>query len=393
MLIKCPTSWREYILAQLENIVNCDDAINQQLDVAFLVYAPLACGDEFLQALYAKRHLLGYLIAVYASRVDYYQSFTTDVGRYKREAEGFSNDFSVLTAQSSRRADTTAISREDSFSNTDMELTSQDYNYARNRSEQRTTADDTGYGENRAQARSRGVEDSSSQEDGTSRSDSTGYATNWDTACSLFSGYDSTRTQAQLFYSETRSTSGNSEFLRSRGTQFRQDVDSSRNRTLFTARSSDTTEDTSESYSYFNEVADTIATSGSSTNSVGRGFTDSTTRQRDRGNGFGIAESRSTTQNSSSSFGRGESQSQMDSEGRGYSKHDVTAQDLSDIAKHLTMLYDLNEQDIQHYIAARNKMLFIGGYLERYAEMPRCFRYPYAPVVLKHDRLATKVCV
>lgn len=392
-MIQCAVDWRDYILRQLQNVVSCDDEETQrQLDMAFLVYKPLACNDEFLLSLYAKRHVLAYLIALYASKVDYYQSFTKDTGRYKREAEGNSRDFSIITAQSSRKADTVSTSREDTFSNHDTELRSEDYSYSRNRSEQRTTGDDTGYGENRSRSRSQGNELSTSQEDGRSETRSQGYTTNYDTSCSLFSGYELTQSEAPFFYSEVRSASGNSEFLRSRASQFRQEYDISRNRTQFSATSRDVTEDTSESYSYFNENADTISSSGASTNSVGRGFTDSSTRQRDRGFGFGIAESRSTTQNSSVSYGRGESQSQMDSEGRAYSKHDVNAQDLSDIAQHLTMMYDLNEQDIKVYIGARNKMLFINGYLNRYADAAPCIRYPYAVKLLQHDRLNAVVC-
>lgn len=361
--------WRAYLLRQLGAVSErCSRDAERQVDIAFALYAPLACGDEFLNMLYAKRHLLAYLIARYASAVDYYHSRTVDIGRYKRESESRSLDQSTSASQSSRRADTVAQSREDSFSRHETRSTSQDYQFGRSRSRQESESRDAGYGESASRSFSESREQSQASEDGRSQSQSTGFVTNWDTTCSLFTSHDSTRSNVQPFYVENRSLSGGSEYMRGRGAQSRQDVERANARSQYFARAQDSSFDTSESFSFFNNVADNRSLTTTVSVGSGRGVTESDSQQRDSGRGYGIAESRSTTQHSSRTQGRGEGESRMDSHGVTTSRHDVTAQDLSDIAKHLTAMYDANERDIEEYVRARNRMLFAQRYIERYMD-------------------------
>lgn len=382
--------WRDYILAQIAPLtLDCSQEAAEQFDVGYALYAFLACGDEFLNALYAKRHLLTYLIARYASKVDYYTSFTRDIGRYLRESKSESQDFSTSTSQSSRRADTVALSREDSTSESRSALFSQDYTTARSASEQRTTADDTGFGETVARSEGRSEEQSRSQEDGSSRSASGAAASSAESSCAMHTSYDVARANLSLASINT-SLSGGSEHLEGRSFTNRSDADESSSRVDFQARASETSEDFATSQSYFNDNSDSISNSNSASASASAGFTDSDTTQRDRGQGFGISESRSTTQNSGITYGRGESESEMDSIGVSVSRHEVNAQDLSDIAQHLAMMYELNEQDIASYIAARNKMKFLASYLQRYADPLICVGRVFEPRVLKHDVLNTR---
>lgn len=365
----CRVDWRAYLLRQLSAVSGrCASDAESQVDIAFAVYAPLACGDEFLNMLYAKRHLLSFLVARYSSAVDFYSSRTNDVGRYLRQSESRSYDQSTTAAQSSRRADTVAQSREDSTARSETQSVSQDYQYGRSRARQEADSRDVGRGENASRSQGQSSEDASAREDGQGQSTGFGFVTNWDTGCQLFTSYDSTRTTIQPFFQNQRTATGSSEHVDSRSAQNRQDVDRSQARSDYQARSRESSFDSSESYSVFTAAADNRSYSAAVSVGSGRGFTNSDTTQRDRGRGYGIAESRSTTQNSSRTQGEGRAEAKMDSTGTSFSRHDVTAQDLSDISKHLTMMMDANEKDLNEYISSRQRMLFIAAYLQRYAE-------------------------
>jgi hypothetical protein len=88
-----------------------------------------------------------------------------------------------------------------------------------------------------------------------------------------------------------------------------------------------------------------------------------------------------------------QSDSEMESEveGKTVMNQEVFAKDLSDIVRHLHWMYDNNEADIKEYVASRNRMIFINGYLQRFAEKPKCWDKIYVPVLLKHDNL--NVCL
>jgi hypothetical protein len=389
--------WREYLLRQLGAIAPCvrNDA-SCQIDLAFALYAPFACNDAFLAMLYAKRHLLSYLIALYSSRVNYYDARSTDTGTFKRDARSQANDQTVSVSQSTRQAASLGRSAETSQGRSESATTSNDYNLSRSVTAQQSESDDVGRGENESRSVGRSRENSSSQEDGSSLSVSSSYAGDWDITCQFYLSQDSTRSNTQPFVVISRSYSGGSEWMNSRAARYRDDTANSRSRDLYTSVSRDESQDTSQSYSFYNAQQDSRAYSSASSVTVGRGQTDSDSRQRDRGFAWNIAESRSTTKSSGTTTGRGRSESQSESDGVTVSRSLITSEDLSDIARHLIRMMDNNERDIAEYLNARNRMIFAWDYIKRYVEAPllmreRCAHLKYRPFLVKGDPLLMEV--
>ena len=391
-MIACTVNWREYVLDQLSLVDGCvRDILSEHIRTAFCIFAPLACGDEFLNALYAKRYLLSVLIAQFTSAVDYYTSKARDIGRYKRETRSRSDMQAESVAQSSRRADTVAISREDSFNRSEARSVSQDYSASQSAGNQSTVMDDIGSGASRSLALGTQLERGNTSEDASSRSDSSGRNTNVDSFASYSFGAGGTVSQTALFQITSSSAEGQSEFFcsnqRGRGSQF----ETGSSRGIYTTSSLDQDEATATSFSYFNELMDIISQQNFASSGLSRGATDSTTTQRDEGRGFGIAESRSTTQQSSRYDMKSDSEMESEIEGKTVMNQEVFAKDLSDIVRHLHWMYDNNEADIKEYVASRNRMIFINDYLQRFAEKPKCWDKIFVPVLLKHDNL--NVCL
>lgn len=378
--------WREYLLAQFGALHQCarEDA-EEQIDFAFCLYAPLACGDEFLQMLYARLHLISYLVAKYASKVDFYQSRTTDIGHYRRDAKSQATDQTRSVSQSSRRSDSLARSQEDSTARHETETRSADYALSRSRSQQETESDDVGRGETRSDSRGSSREESSAREDGTSFSISNTSYGDWNVDCSISQSYDSSRSNAFLFYATTHSLSGASEYLRNQASRFRRESENSRSRSDYSALATGSSEDASTSLSWFNAQADARSYTASSSINEARGETDVTMTQRDQGRGWGISESRARAQGSGQMTARSRSDAESDSEGRSSSQHIVTAQDLSDIAKHLLMMHEHAERALNEYVKSRNQMLFAQDYIRRYVEPMGCVIW--RPYTVREDNL------
>ncbi len=378
--------WRDYLLAQFEALHQCarEDA-EEQIDFAFCLYAPLACGDEFLQMLYAKLHLISYLVAKYASKVDYYRSRSNDASNYRRDAKSEANEQSRSVTQSTRRSDSLARSREDSNARHETETTSRDYSLSRARSQQETESDDVGRGETRSDSRGVSREQSSAQEDGTSFSIANTSYGDWDIGCSLAQSYDTSNSRAVLVYAQTRTVSGSSEYLRNRASRFRRESENARSRSDYSALATGTSEDASTSLSWFNAQADGRSYTAASSINEARGETDVTMSQRDAGRGWGISESRSRSQGSGQMSSRSRSEAVSDNEGRSVMQSIITAQDLSDISKHLLVMHEHAQRDLDEYVRARNRMLFIADYIARYVEPMGCA--VWRPYTMQSDNL------
>jgi len=388
----CKIDWRDYVLDQLSLVDGCvRDTLNEHIRAAFCIFAPLACSDEFLNALYAKRYLLSVLIAQFTSAVDYYTSKAKDIGRYKRETKSRSDMQAESAAQSSRRADTTATSREDSYNRSEARSVSQDYSASQSAGNQSTVMDDIGRGESRSLAVGSQLERGNTSEDSQSRSDSFASNRNVDSFASYSFGAGGSVSQTGLFQISTNSSEGSSEFFCSRQIGRGLSNDTGFSRGTYTMSSLDRDETTATSFSYFNELMDSVSQQSFASSGLSRGASDSTTTQRDEGRGFGIAESRSTTQQSSRYDMQSESEMESEVEGKTVMNQEVFAKDLSDIVRHLHWMYDNNERDIAEYVASRNRMIFINGYLQRFAQKPDCWERVFVPALLKHDNL--NVCL
>ena len=384
----CKVNWRDYVLDQLSLVDGCArDSLAEHIRTAFCIFAPLACSDEFLNALYAKRYLLSVLIAQFTSAVDYYTSRAKDIGRYKRETRSRSDMQAESAAQSSRRADTTATSREDSFNRSEARSVSQDYSASNSFGNQSTVADDIGSGASQSRARGTQIERGNTREDASSNSISNSRGLNVESFASYTFGASGAKSRTGLFEVVTNSTEGSSEFFCNRQIGSNSSTDFGTSRGTYTMSSLERDESRATSFSYFNELMDSISRQDFASSGIARGASDSTSTQRDEGRGFGIAESRSTTQ-SSSRYDM-ESEAEMESTIRGTTtmNQEVFAKDLSDIVKHLHWMYDNNERDIEEYLASRNRMIFVNGYLQRFADKPKCWDQVFLPVLLKHDNL------
>jgi hypothetical protein len=387
-MVQCNVDWREYVLEQLGLVDPCArDILADHIDIAFCLFAHLACGDEFLNSLYAKRYLLSVLIARFTSAVDYYVSQARDIGRYLRTTESESNAQSESAAQSSRRADTTATSREDSFARSEARSYSEDYTVGQSSSSQSTVADDIGSGASQSTARGQQSERSDTADDSTSASDGRSRTTGFDVSAALSTGHSGGRSTAEFFSVTTTSFDGSSDGLSEASSTQSASNEAGYTVGNYLSESSESDSANASSFSYFNELSDSVSQSNSASSLTGRGQTDAESIQRDNSRGFGIAESRSTTQQSMRYDAESEAQSRTDIEGTTTTNQEVFAKDLSDITKHLHWMYDNNERDIQAYVAARNKMIFASAFLQRTVEAQKCWQITYIPKLLKHDWL------
>lgn len=389
---ECRTDWREYILRQLGLVDPCAvQTLQDQVDIAFAIYAYLACGDPFLNALYAKRYLLSILIARFTAAVNYYVSQSRDIGRYLRESKSESNAQSEAVSQSSRRADTTATSREDSFARSEARSASQDYTVGQSSSAQSTVADDTGSGASQSQARGSQSEQTDTSDDSNSASDGRSQSVGFDVSAGLSTGHSGARSTAEFFTVTTTSFDGSSEGLNEASSSQTSSRESGYTLGNYLSESSESDRSNASSFSFFNELSDSVTQSTSASSSTGRGETDSESTQRDNNRGFGIAESRSTTQQSSRYDAQASSESATDIYGATNSYHEVFAKDLSDLVRHLQFMYDNNESDIRAYVAARNKMIFANDMILRKSEPDVCIFTPAMIKILQHD-YANVVC-
>ena len=391
-MTECATiNWRDYVARQLGLVDACVlDAIRDQFEIAFSLFAHLACGDEFLNALYARRYLLGYLIARFASSVDFYLSQSRDIGRYQRQSRSASDMQSEGVNQSSRKSDTTSISREDSFARSEANSASEDYTTSQSASSQSVVSDDVGSGASVSQARGTQSERSDSADDSTSEDRGRSQTVGYDTEGHLTTGHSGAKGTAEFFYSATQSADGVSDSHVGSSSMFTAGDESGYTVGNFLGTSSESDRHSASASSYFNAQADSVSRSNSASSSVSRGFSDSQSSQRDEGRGFGISESRSSSQQSSRYDMESDSESFTDSTGVTSMRQEVFAKDLSDIVLHLKNMYNNNEIDIAHYIASRNKMLFAKKMLQIEVSMPPCWGV-YAPAVIRGDRL--DICV
>lgn len=391
-MANCATiDWREYVARQLGLVDSCVvDAIRDQFEIAFSLFAHLACGDEFLNSLYAKRYLLGFLIARFTSAVDFYVSQSRDIGRYRRDSKSQSDMQSESATQSSRKADTIALSREDSFARSEASSTSEDFTTSQSSSAQSVVADDTGSGASQSQARGSQSERSDSADDSTSEDRGRSQTVGYDTEGHLTTGHSGAKGTAEFFFSATQSADGVSDSHLGASSMFTAGDESGYTVGNFLGTSSESDRHSATSSSYFNALSDSVSQSNSASSSVSRGFSDAQSTQRDEGRGFGISESRSTTQQSSRYDMQSDSESETDIEGVTSMKQEVFAKDLSDIVSHLQRMYENNELDIAHYIASRNKMLFMQRAIQLVAQLPSCWSI-YAPTIIRGDRL--EICL
>ncbi len=379
--------------ATLQAIHPCVEGIIEgKIDDAFRIYRWLACQDDFLNYLLARRHLLQVIYAHFLSDVDYYRSITRDRGYYDREQTARSQAQSVNVSNAASRSDSVGRSRSDATQNGESLTTSESSNVAQDTSRGESQMDDVGYGGTRALTFGFARATRRVAELGGSRSLSQGFSERSGAFCNHYVAHQHGTGRVDFFYSRSITLNGSSEMQRE--TQRGQSDRRSATRALsrysaqgVSVAQSDTP--ANENFNFTREVMDSRSENRSDGSLVGRSYTNSDSYERGRGTSWSLNEARGKSVTSSKGDAKSESESKMDSSGSTTSTHHVFAESLSQLAKHVMQLIENNEQLIEKRKKDTRNNLFAAEYLRRCAPDGFCPLTPFAFV----GRKGADVCM